>query len=134
MMRNVDLQITTEGDARRLPPGEPGTAGPHEQVLPPRLHAAAAVRLPGREGEPRLVLPRQDQGEPTARPATEGADPQPDDLQASLVRVETEQVITGLSQSVMTRLLCRTGCGAGRPIHPTFIGLPASSSGWKYPL
>src|SRR5687768_17205764 len=57
-MRDADLQVATEGDAGRVPPRPRRPARLLRQVQPPRLHAAAAVRLPGRQGVPAPELPR----------------------------------------------------------------------------
>src|SRR5690349_9795932 len=50
MMRDAHLQIATEGDARGVLSRTPGAAEIFEQVQPPRLHAAAVVRVSDCEG------------------------------------------------------------------------------------
>src|SRR4030095_8887258 len=72
-MRDADLQVATEGDAGRAPPRVPGPSLLLLEVQPPRLHAAAAVRLPRGQGAAEAELPRG--GGPAAgrRPLVQGA-------------------------------------------------------------
>src|SRR2546421_7934735 len=57
MMENADVQITTEGDACRLPSGAPSAAEILQQVQPPRLHTAATVRVSCSQGASAPELP-----------------------------------------------------------------------------
>src|SRR4051794_13647455 len=58
-MQEADLQVATEGHACRVPSGPRRAPEVPQQVLPARLHAAAAVRLPCRQGTAAQELPRR---------------------------------------------------------------------------
>src|SRR3954454_11715998 len=57
MMTDAHVPIATEGDAGGLLPRTPDATQILQQVQPPRLHAAATVRVPGREGTSAQELP-----------------------------------------------------------------------------
>src|SRR5205085_8623754 len=60
-LRDGNVPIAMEGDARSASTGQPGVAGALAPVQPPRLHAAATVRMPGGARDDEVELP-QDRG------------------------------------------------------------------------
>ena len=122
-MRDADVQIATEGDARRPPPRARGVAAVREPVQPPRLHPPAAVRVPRRQGAAEAQLPRGRGLAARRRPLV------PRDRHAQGAGPQHAAACRGLPPALVPRPQAARRAGAPRGVGPAAGAKPQAAGG-----